>query len=110
MPIGGETTPTGDIQWEFSFEGMPDWAIPLIKVVPIFYTSDQYAERWDELENAEYDFNYIWEKVNNNYKLYIRLSGIIRDPDISPAPLFVNLSLWIINTKYRDSIQHNRGY
>jgi hypothetical protein len=98
------------VHWEVFFEGMPDWAIPLIKVVPEFNTSDEYAEKWDDL-TLEYSFRYLWEKVDDkNYKLYIRLSGELEDEDETVLPLFVNLSLWIINTNYMDSIQHSRGY
>jgi len=97
-------------RWEIFFEGMPDWAIPLIKVVPEFYTSDDYAEQWDNL-NLEYSFRYLWEKVDDkHYRLYIQLSGKLQDNDEIVLPLFVNLSLWIINTNYKDSIQHTRGY
>ncbi len=98
------------VHWEIFFEGMPDWAIPLIKVVPIFNTSDDYAEKWDDL-TLTYNFNYVWEKVDDkNYKLYIRLSGQLEDKNEVVLPLFVNLSLWIINTNYMDSIQHSRGF
>ena len=107
MPSIAQKTP---VHWEVFFEGMPDWAIPLIKVVPEFHTSDTYAEQWDDL-TLEYSFRYLWEKVDtNNYKLYIRLSGLLEDENEAPLPFFVNLSLWIINTNYKDSIQHSRGY
>jgi len=103
-------TQISEVHWEVFFEGLPDWVIPLIKVVPKFNTSDTYAEQWSDLD-LNYDFHYLWEKVDDkNYKLYIRLSGSLEDDDDNELPLYVNLSLWVINTNYRDSIQHNRGY
>jgi hypothetical protein len=97
------------VHWEVLFEGMTDSFIPLIKVVPEFHTSDDYAEKWNTL-TLDYDFHYLWEKVDDkNYKLYIRLSGELKK-GITVLPLFADLSLWVINTNYKDSIQHCRGY
>jgi hypothetical protein len=102
------------VHWEIFFEGLPDWVIPLTKVVPRFYTIDQYNDNWDSLI-FNYDFNYIWEKVNEvNYRLYIRLSGSLKyDDGINdplPIPLYVDLSLWIVNKYYRHNVQNQLGY
>ena len=96
--------------WEVLFEGMPDWVIPLIKIVPKFYTTDEYSDDWDNLI-FQHNFNYFWEKVgSSNYRLYLRLSGQLWNIDGDTIPLYVDLSLWIVNTQNRSSIQHQRGY
>ena len=97
--------------WEIFFNGLPDWVIPMIKVIPKFYTDDIYNDNWNNLD-FEYDFNYFWEKVDNiNYKLYIQLSGGLTNGEYGPAiPLYVDLSLWIINIQYKNSVQYQTGY
>lgn len=95
--------------WEVFFEGLPDWCIPLIKIIPRFYKSDDNNDSWDDL-TFNYGFNYLWEKIGDNYKLYIYLDGGLRDAEWEPLNLYVDLSLWIVNTQYRDSIQHTQGY
>lgn len=99
-----------DTHWEVLFEGIPDWVIPLIKIVPKFYTSDEYSNDWDNL-TFDYDFNYFWEKVSDtSYKLYFRLSGQLRNIDGDTIPLYVDLSAWIVNTQNRNNVQHQLGY
>lgn len=94
--------------WEVLFEGLQDWMIPLIKIIPIFYTVSPNDMTTSTLT---YDFNYVWEKVDNkNWRLYIRLSGQLKDIDNNTIPLYVDLSTWIINKTNRISLQHNLGY
>lgn len=96
--------------WEVFFENLPDWVVPLIKLTPRFYTSDQYQDNWDSYY-FYYSFNYIWEKVDNyNYRLLIQISGILENENLDELPLYVDLSAWIINTNFRNSIQHQLGY
>jgi hypothetical protein len=93
--------------WEVYFENFPDWIIPLIHVVPQFSTDDIYD--WNDL-TFFYDFNYFWEKVENkHYRLYIYLSGNLYDISYNPIPLYVDLSCWIMNTNFRNSVQHSLG-
>jgi hypothetical protein len=93
---------------EVFFEGLPDWVIPMIKVVPQFYTDDIY--NWADL-SFFYDFNYFWEKVDNvNYRLYIYVSGNLYDSNYQPVPLYLDLSCWIINNVVRNNVQHSLGF
>lgn len=94
--------------WEIFFEGLPDWSIPLIKIIPIFFTSSSYDMTSSTLT---YDFNYMWEQVEEkNWKLYIRLSGQLKDLNNVTIPLYVNLSAWIVNKNNRISLQHDLGF
>jgi hypothetical protein len=94
--------------WEIFFTDFPDWIIPMVKVIPQFYTDDDHDL---SVANFYYDFNYIWEKVDsNNYRLYIEVSGSASDPDYQSIPLYVDLSLWIMNDNFRNSEQHRLGY
>lgn len=94
--------------WEIFINELPDWMIPMIKVTPLFYTTEGVS--WDNLI-LNTDFNYLWEKVDNkNYKLYIYLAGYINNPDGDDPPLYVDLKLYIINNANRLSLQHNLGY
>jgi hypothetical protein len=98
------------VRWEVFFEDLPEWVIPLIKIIPQFYTDEEYNGNWDDL-NFDYTFNYFWENIDQkNWKLYIYLNGDLRDKDMIRIPLYVNLSIWIINTNTRNNIQHSLGY
>jgi hypothetical protein len=94
--------------FEVFFEGVPDWVIPMIKVIPQFYTDNIYD--WSDL-TLVYDFNYFWEKVNDkNYRLYLRISGQLQDSEFHILPLYADISCWILNSNFRNNIQHNLGY
>jgi len=96
-------TQKGDVNVEVLFENLPDWAIPMMHIVPIFYTLNAYDI--NDL-NFVYDFNYIWEKVeqqngfsiNNDYILKIRISAQIVELFLA-LPLYVNLKCYFLNDK-----------
>jgi hypothetical protein len=95
-------------RWEVFFDDMPEWIIPLIRLIPIFYTISPNDMTTSTLS---YDFNYFWEKVENqNYRLYIYLSGQLKNQNNDIIPLYVNLSAWIVNKNNRISLQHDLGY
>lgn len=96
--------------WEVFFEGMPDWVIPMIKVVPQFYVDDDH-DMLNGIVNKYLSFNYFWEKVDeNNYRLYIYIDGYATAPEYEGVKVYADLSLWIINNNFRDSVQHTLGY
>jgi hypothetical protein len=94
--------------WEILFENFPDWLIPMIKIVPQFYTDDLH-NLLDSSVNFYYDFNYFWQKIDNlNYKLYLYVNGQATVEYIN-IPLYVDVSCWIINDNFRNSVQHQLG-
>jgi len=93
----------GDVNFEVLFENLPDWAIPMMRIVPVFYTLDAY--HLDET-TFYYDFNYWWEKIDNiNYLLKIRVSARLYN-GASQAPLYLNLKAYFLNYNRYETFQH----
>ena len=100
-----------NIGFEVLFEDLPDWAIPMMHVIPVFYTEDAYDLDGDDI-TFYHDFNYMWVKVDDNYKLLIRLSGQLLqlvESTYVTLPLFVNLDCYFLNENIYQEIQHERG-
>lgn len=94
--------------WEIMFQDLPEYMIPMFNIKPVF--SSDVGVNWDNTE-LTYDFNYVWEKIDSkNYKLYIRLSGVLQDSEtFYDLNLYATLSCWFINLSSRDSVQHKLG-
>jgi hypothetical protein len=100
--------------WEVLFEGLPEWVIPMIKIVPQFYTIGTVT-LVDPNMIFYMDFNYFWEKVDKvNFRLHIRVGGFaVYDPPDGPRSypdVYVDLRVWIVNSEFRNSEQHQLGY
>ncbi len=97
----------GDVNFSVMFEGLPDWAIPMIKIVPIFHTLDVYVNQLNDLTFI-YDFNYLWEKLDNkNYLLKVRLSARLYDGG-NKFPLYVDLKAYFFNSNRYEIYQHKK--
>lgn len=94
--------------WEVLFQDLPEYMIPMFNIKPIFFSDA--GVNWNNTE-LTYDFNYVWENIDSkNYKLYIRLSGVLQDSEtFDDLDLYATLSCWFINLSNRDSVQHNLG-
>jgi len=86
--------------YEKLLENCPEWAIPMIKPVAIFYTKDGY-----KLENCSLasNFRYIWEKIDNkNFKCHIYLNvgltTVVEEETVN-VPLYLDLNLYFLNLK-----------
>ena len=101
-----------DVNFEILFEDLPDWAVPMMHIIPIFYTEDAYDLDSEDI-TFSHDFSYMWIKVDDtNYKLLIRLSGQLLqlvDSSYVTLPLFVNLDCYFLNENIYQEIQHERG-
>lgn len=95
--------------FEILFQGYPDWIIPMIKLIPQFYTADPYTLMDSNVNFSECDFNYFWTKIDSlNYKLYLYIYADVEREGHS-IPLYVDLSAWIVNDNVRISEQHQLG-
>jgi hypothetical protein len=103
--------------YEFTFNDMPDWAIPMINIIPVISIADT-----DWINNNvprtlnkflfDYRVEYFWEKKDNtNYKLYVYLynDSVYNFSPYAYLPVYIDLSGWFVNKNYRNTTQHNLG-
>ena len=104
-----EINQQSDYNFEVLFENLPDWAIPMMHIIPVFYTED--GIEFDKCDFF-YDFDYDWIKVDEiNYKLFIRISGRLQQiilPSVIIHPLYVDINCYFLNERKFYSIQHQK--
>lgn len=96
--------------FEVLLKDFPDWAVPMTKVIPLFYTTSGNNIDDDNV-NLNYNFDYWFQKMDNqHYLLKIYLSGVLQrtTETLETLPLFVDLKLYILNERIYDNPQHNR--
>jgi len=98
------------IYFEKDLEGYPEWVLPYLKVVPIFYTEDYYLEEFtsdDFNKNYYYSaFDYVFEKVDDNhYKLKGYVESWLRATGYYAVPMYVDVKLYITNKRAFYEIQ-----
>lgn len=81
--------------FEIILQNFPDWAIPMTRVVPVIYQTD---DKDITTANLFYDFQYWWEKINeNDYKLQFYVYVIATGEDFVNEIVLMDLNLYIIN-------------
>lgn len=87
-----------------TFEGVEDWMIPFIKIVPIFTAGEAHNFNKDELIIV-HSVEHCWVKINEiTYKLYYRVylsATIYEDYVVKEAyPIKVDVNCYFYNPKY----------
>lgn len=101
MPVTSKVT---TYSFDVLFEGLPDWAVPMIRIVPIFYTEDGY--NLDDLTFYQ-DFNYWWQKEGDNYILKFIFYAFLAY-GVSNLPLYLDLKCYFYNNFRFEPLQHKR--
>lgn len=74
----------------------PDWAIPMVSIVPVFKTLDVY-DLSDPLISITSNYFYDWVKVNDtDYQLIINIEGSAKLSG-NDIPLFLDLDFVFVN-------------
>ena len=89
-----------EINYDVFLEKCPEWAIPMIHPIAVFYTEDGYVlEDCSLLSN----FRYVWEKIDDiNFLCHIYLNvGLttVVETETVNVPLYLDLNLYFFNLK-----------
>lgn len=92
--------------FETLFENFPEWAIPMTKVIPIFYTENGY-----NLDDCLFSatWNYIWEIIDSQHvKLHIHFDYIyftkVEESTTIYPPLYLDLKLYFVNRNHYNEL------
>jgi hypothetical protein len=98
--------------FEYLLENFPEWAIPMTKVMPVFYTENAY-----NLDDCTFSvtWNYLWEIVDEiNVKLHVHFDLIDfhmhnEEETRIILPLFLDLKLYFVNrNQYNELYQFKK--
>lgn len=90
------------MHFEFTLDNFPDWVLPYVNVIPIFYSEDGVPFP----EDIDIEFSHWFKKTNNGYILYVYLRGAIDEDDSGTNfPLYCDLNMHIINPRNYSTIE-----
>lgn len=90
------------ITFEYTFTNFPDWAIPMARIVPVFYFDDSYSI--DDVVVSS-DYHYSWTKIEDTHYVltgYILIAAIF---DSELIPVYLDMNVVIVNDKNYYNIQ-----
>lgn len=96
--------------FEYVINGLEEWMIPFIKVIPIYSVENGY-DLSDSRTTFEPTFYYTWHKIDSeNYKLlfYTSPDAVFQESeeaDEIDIPLYVTLKLYFYNPHYYSEVQ-----
>ena len=102
---------------KLSFPQLADEMIPYIRIVPIFRTTDDYVDFFDDYTFL-WDFRYFWEKVESDsntwiYYCHVTISGFFGIPgdgynSEEALPLEFKLKVFSVNDERRDELLYSK--
>ena len=58
------------MQIKLEFPQLPDEFVPYVKIVPVFRTTDEFVDAFDDYSFL-WDFRYFWEKVESDSDTWV---------------------------------------